>query len=164
MNRLEWENPYCKRRLAMKNKWLARAAAIALGLFLATWFPASVAADPDSESCQTLKKLDADALKPASVTVVEYTGGSDALLSWTLASNAPSDAFDGWCVKKSNVSSGKQRAECFSQIGITMARFNSCVGVNDCPTGKFNFYVKLENNCGLSEPWSDAVAYEFSDD
>lgn len=159
MNRLERGNPYFKRgRLAMKNKWFARAAAIALGLFLATWFPASVAAD----SCQTLRNQGAGALKPSSVSVVEYQGGPDALLSWSLASGAPSDAFSGWCSEKKHVASGRKREECYAQMGIRFVRFNSCVASGHCPSGTFEFRVKLQNNCDLDEPWSDAVRFEFS--
>lgn len=159
MNRLEWRNPCFKKgEPAMKSKWSARAAAIALGLFLATWFPASAAAD----SCNTLRGQGANALKPSSVTVTAYQGGPSALLAWSLASNAPSDAFSGWCVEKKHVASSKKREECYSHIGIRFARFNSCVAAGYCPSGAFKFRVKLENNCGLDEPWSDAVGFEFS--
>ncbi|MDD9982783.1 MAG: hypothetical protein OXU81_15735 [Gammaproteobacteria bacterium] len=164
MNRLERGVPYFEKgRLTMKSKWPARIAAIALGLFLATWFPASAAADKAKAACDALRQAGADALKPGSVSVVKYQGGPDALLSWGLAATQDPVAFTGWCSEKKHVSSGRSREECYSQIGIRFARHNSCVGVNDCPRGAFEFRVKLQNGCGLQEPWSDAVEFEFSE-
>ena len=152
MSRLEWGNScFKKARPAML------ACVLGLGL-LATWAPASMA----ETHCQKLVRQGSAALKPSAVIVRKYQGGPDAILVWDLPSNSPRKAFEGWCVEKRHVASENKREECYPHIGVNVARFNSCVGYQDCPTGKFTFRVKLENKCGLAEPWSDPVGFKFS--
>ena len=139
-----------------KHKWPARTAAAALGLLLAAWAPASMADTP----CQKLESKGEAGRKPSAVTVTEAKNGN-AMLVWDFPSGSPQDAFEGWCVEKRHVDTNKKREECYGQIGINVAMFNSCVGHQDCPTGKFKFRVMLENTCGFTEPWSDSVDFEF---
>ena len=142
-----------------------RAAAIALGMVMAACIPAGAAWG----SCEVLgthlllawQKGTENPTKPQDVSVSSSLIGSGWNIGWNLPSNRPASTYTGYRVHFTHSSSGTTKEYSRStSTGATSHYISGCITDSKC-TGAFDVKVILQNNCGLSEEYSDAVTYTF---
>ena len=134
-------------------------AALALSLFAVAWSPAATAASP----CDTLTsrlllymqgRIEENPTKPKNVAAAVISASSISV-SWDVPSNRPAATVTGWCVNFTHRDSGETDDDCQENSRTVMT--TSCPTERYC-TGTFDLWVRLQNNCGLTETVSDSIS------
>ena len=150
----------------MKNLSLKWGAAIALSLFMAAWSPLGTAQLFVVTPCNQLAAavlsynngdITENPLKPTNVEATDNTGALSFTLSWDVSSYRPADTVTGWCAHFTHESSGATRETCAQNSHSSSVVH--CATAKYC-TGTFDIKVKLQNNCGLTDEYSDTISYK----
>ena len=148
----------------MRNRASGWTSTLALSLFMAACIPAGSAWG----SCNALatelllswQKGGENPTKPKNVSAAGAMLGTTLDISWDLPSNRPADTYTGYCVHFTHAASGETKEYCRdTSTGLTTFAAFGCIVDRNC-TGTFNIKVILQNNCGLTESWSDSISYD----
>ena len=98
-------------------------------------------------------------IKPQNVTAALRSDSN--YVYWDIPSTRPTGTVTGRCVNLRHNESEAEKTWCREPID-DYAHISGwhCLGDNNCPMGDYTVKVKLKNNCGGTEEWSDSIVQE----
>ena len=152
--------------IAMKRRWSSSAAVVAAGLLIMMQVSPSAAETP----CEALARAvfahawlggagGENPIKPQNVWASLSTTSLN--VGWDVPSTRPAGTVTGQCVHLTHNEAGASKEWCGDETDdSTIISATNCLAPNNCPLGDYTVKVKLRNNCGATESWSDSIVSE----